>query len=124
MEFHTYSFEKLEVWKDSRQLVKMIYLLTKTYPASELYGLSSQMRRAAVSISANLSEGSGRMHIKEQSHFYQIAYSSAIELLNEIILSHDLDYIKNEEYNQTRSMIEKITRQIAQLRKNTNSINR
>jgi four helix bundle protein len=124
MEFYTYSFEKLDVWKDSRELVKMIYLLTKTYPASELYGLSSQMRRAAVSVSANLSEGSGRIHIKEQAHFYQIAYSSAIELLNEIILSHDLNYIKNEEYNQTRLIIEKITRQIAQLRKNTNSINR
>ena len=124
MEFYTYSFEKLQVWKDSRELVKMIYLLTKAYPSSELYGLSSQMRRAAVSISANLSEGSGRTHLKEQAHFYQIAYSSAIELLNESILSQDLNYISNEEYTHARLLIEKITRQVAQLRKNTNSINR
>jgi len=122
MEFYTYSFEKLDVWKDSRELVKMIYLLTKNYPSSELYGLSSQIRRASVSISANITEGSGRIHIKEQAHFYQIAYSSAIELLNELILSNDLNYIKHEELNQARVLIEKITRQIAQLRKSINMI--
>lgn len=120
MEYYTYSFEKLDVWKDSRELVKMIYLLTKAYPSSELYGLSSQIRRASVSISANIAEGSGRIHIKEQAHFYQIAYSSAIELLNELILSNDLNYIKHEELNQARLLIEKITRQIAQLRKSIN----
>ena len=123
MQFYTYSFEKLDVWKDSRELVKMIYLLTKAYPSSELYGLSSQIRRASVSISANIAEGSGRIHIKEQAHFYQIAYSSAIELLNELILSNDLNYIKNEELNQARLLIEKITRQIAQLRKSINMNN-
>ena len=122
MEYYTYSFEKLDVWKDSRELVKMIYLLTKAYPSSELYGLSSQIRRASVSISANIAEGSGRIHIKEQAHFYQIAYSSAIELLNELILSNDLNYIKHEELNQARLLIEKITRQIAQLRKSINMI--
>jgi four helix bundle protein len=123
MKFYTYSFEKLDVWKDSRELVKMIYLLTNAYPSSELYGLSSQIRRASVSISANIAEGSGRIHIKEQAHFYQIAYSSAIELLNELILSNDLNYIKHEELNQARLLIEKITRQIAQLRKSINMNN-
>ena len=100
----------------------MIYLLTKDYPSSELYGLCSQIRRASVSISANIAEGSGRIHIKEQAHCYQIAYSSAIELLNELILSNDLNYIKHEELNQARVLIEKITRQIAQLRKSINMI--
>ncbi len=119
MEYYTYSFEKLEVWNDARELVKMIYLLTKNYPSSELYGLSSQMRRASISISSNISEGSGRAHAKEQAHFYQIAYSSAIELLNELILSKDLNYVTIEEYNTARLLIEKITRQIAQLRKKT-----
>lgn len=98
MEFCAYTFEKPEVWKDARELVKMIYRLKGNFPPSELYGLTSQMRRAAVSISYNLSEGSGRTHSKKQAHFYQIAYSGSIELLNELILSLDLAYITFGEY--------------------------
>lgn len=117
LEFYTYAFEKLQVWKDARELVKLIYRLTEKLPFSELYGLTSRMRRAAVGISSNLAEGSGRTHAKEQAHFYQIAYSSAIELLNELILSLDLEYITYEEYKEARLLTEKVTRQITQLRK-------
>lgn len=121
MEFYTYAFEKLEVWKHARELVKLIYRLKAKFPASELYGLTSLMRRAAVSISANLAEGSGLTHSKEQAYFNQIAYSSSIELLNELILSLDLEYITFDQYREARLLLEKTTRQIAQLRKNTNN---
>jgi four helix bundle protein len=73
---HTCSFEKSEAWKESRKLVRQIYQLTKTFPDSEKFGLMSQMRRAAISVSSNLSEGSGRATVKDQKHFYRMAYSS------------------------------------------------
>lgn len=71
MEYYQYGFEKLEVWKDSKELVKKIYILTEQLPKTETYGLLSQMRRAAISISSNLAEGSGRTHQKDQAHFFK-----------------------------------------------------
>jgi four helix bundle protein len=86
-----YNFEKLEVWQNCRVLIKEIYLLTSTYPDSESFGLKSQMRRCAISISSNIAEGSGKTHKKNQANFYQIAYASALELLSQLIVSSDLN---------------------------------
>ena len=66
---YKYGFEKLQVWQDARQLVKIIYKLTAKYPSSEKFGLTNQMRRCAVSISSNLAEGTGRNSSKDQAHF-------------------------------------------------------
>ena len=75
---HTYSFEKLEVWKEARELVVWIYSITKEYPSEEKFGLVTQLRRAAVSVVSNLAEGSSRKSAKDQAHFSQIAYSSLL----------------------------------------------
>ncbi len=115
---HLYAFEKLQVWQDSRKLMKGIYEITAKYPNAELFGLSSQMRRAALSISSNLAEGSGRTSKKDQAHFYQISYSSGLELLNQLILSFDLAYINEVDYNTIRNQIEGITNKINALRRN------
>lgn len=117
MGFYQYSFEKLEVWKDSKELVKKIYACTAQFPKSEIYGIVSQMRRAAISISSTLAEGSGRTNQKDQAHFFQIAYSSAIEFLNQLIISLELQYVEPETYTETRSMIERLTVKINSLRK-------
>jgi len=66
---YTYSFEKLEVWKLARELVKEIYRLTEKFPSEEKFGLIGQLRRASVSVSSNLAEGSSRKSAKEQAHF-------------------------------------------------------
>lgn len=89
----TFSFEKLNIWQKSRQLLVVIYKLTKSFPDEERFGLISQMRRSSVSVSLNIAEGSGRHSAKDKARFTEIAYSSLLELLNQLILSHDLELI-------------------------------
>lgn len=112
-----YSFEKLHFWDQVRELVKTIYVVTKTYPDEEKYGLVTQMRRAVISISSNIAEGTSRASFKDQAHFSQIAFSSLMELLSQLIVSLDLGYIKEEKYNEIRLLIEDLSRQINALRK-------
>ena len=114
---HLDGFEKLNVWQNSRELTKQIYIATKTFPADEKYGIVSQMRRSAISISSNIAEGSSRSTAKDQAHFYTIAYSSAIELLNQLILSLDLEFLLLEQYQSLRISLEQITNQINALQK-------
>ena len=114
---YLYSFEKLEVWKLSKELCIYIYTITKNFPAEEKFGLCSQMRRASVSISSNIAEGCSRMSRPEQSHFYTIGYSSAIELLNQSIISNELQYLSLNELNMIRVKIESITKQLNSLKR-------
>jgi len=114
---HQYGFEKLRVWQKSRELTKHIYLITKNYPAEEKFGLVSQMRRSAISISSNIAEGSSRKSTKDQSHFYNMAYSSGLELLSQSILSLDLQLINEATYKELRESIEQITKQLNALSK-------
>ncbi len=76
---YVFSFEKLEVWKESILLVKVIYKLTDNFPSTEKFGLISQLRRASISISSNLAEGTLRNTNKDKTHFSTIAYSSTME---------------------------------------------
>jgi len=94
----TYSFEKLEVWKESIQLVKDIYMLSKGFPTDERFGLTSQMKRAIVSIASNISEETSRHTNKDKAHFTSIAYSSTLELLNQLIITKELGFITNKRY--------------------------
>ena len=113
----TYSFEKLESWKNARELAVWVYGITKNFPADEKFGIISQMRRAAISVASNIAEGTSRMTPKDQSHFSTIAYSSTIELLNDLIISLDLGFIKADLYLMGRELIEKQTLLSAGLRK-------
>ena len=105
---YTYSFEKLEVWKLSRELASTIYNVTKEFPSEEKYGLVTQMRRCSVSISSNLAEGSSRKSMKDQAHFTQIAYGSLMELLNQLIISADLGFMTEAQLFEIRPAIEEI----------------
>ena len=113
---HTYSFEKLEVWKDARQLVQWVYKITQSFPAEEKFGLIMQLRRASVSVVSNLAEGSARKSAKDQAHFSQIAYSSLIEILNQLIIAGDLKFINDDIITEGRSKIEKLSTKVAALR--------
>ena len=114
---YTFSFENMIAWKESRNLVKSIYKITSHYPKEELYSLTNQIRRAAVSIASNLAEGSGRSSPKDKSYFYQITYSSLMELLNQIYTSLDLQYIDDKTFNELRDKICAISYLINALRK-------
>jgi four helix bundle protein len=85
--------QKLDVWRKSISFVKQIYELTGSYPAEEKFGLVSQMRRAAISIPSNISEGAARSSQKEFIHFLYISQGSASELETQIIISKELSFI-------------------------------
>lgn len=110
-----YSFEKLEVWNDSRQLTKDVYKVTKSFPDDEKFGIINQMRRCSISICSNIVEGSYRTTGKDKSHFMTIAYSSLMELLNQSIISTDLGYMGNDELREIRNQVEKISNKLNSL---------
>lgn len=112
-----YGFEKLEVWQESRKLVKEVYLMTKMLPDSEKYGITSQVQRSAVSVSSNIAEGSSRVSSKDQAHFYQTAYASLMELLCQLTLCVDIGYLAETEYDSLRNTIDKVAFKLNALRK-------
>ncbi len=114
---YIFSFEKLEVWKEATSLCKKIYTLTENFPSSEKFGLISQLRRASVSISSNLAEGTSRTTNKDKAHYTTIAYSSTMEVLNQLILAKELEFLSEESYNKLRTSIYKITNMLNALRK-------
>jgi len=105
---YKYSFEKLEVWNDARNLVKMIYLQTDNFPEKERFGLSSQMQRAAVSIVSNITEGVSRSSVKEKIRFVELAYGSLMELYCQLYVSVDLDYLTPDTFTLIKAEIDKI----------------
>jgi len=113
---HVYPFEKLRVWESARQLIREVYRVTKAFPRSEMYGLASQTNRAAVSVAANLAEGSSRTSRKDQAHFSQIAYGSLMELACLLIVAVDLEFLPAEQETTLREEIESVSRQLNALR--------
>ena len=103
----------------SRELVKEIYQLTSTFPKDEKYGLTSQLRRASVSVSSNIAEGSTRWSKKDQSRFYEIAFGSLIEVLNQLILSTDLEFLQETQLTEIRTKIDQTGRMLNALHKST-----
>lgn len=92
------TFKDLKVWQKGMELVKEIYNITGTFPKDEQYGLTSQMRRAAISIPSNIAEGFRRRYAKEHKQFLSIALGSAAELETQVLIAKDLGYIKDESY--------------------------
>ena len=97
------SFKDLKVWKKGHELTLGIYQATKSFPKDEMYGLTSQLRRAAASIPANIAEGCVRGSIAEFRHFLQVALGSASELEYHILLSHELGYLDKSQYERLGS---------------------
>ncbi len=91
---------KLEAWLKAVELVTDIYKKTESFPKEERYGLTSQIRRAAVSIPANIAEGAGRYSSKEFAHFLSNAQGSASELETELIISNRLGYLDETSFSQ------------------------
>ena len=106
------SFEDLTVWQDAREFTNKIYILTKKFPKEELYGLTSQIRRATVSIMSNIAEGFDRRSDKELTNFLSIARASSSEVQNDLYIALDLNYISQVEFNQSYQKAKKIAKQI------------
>ncbi|RLD49596.1 MAG: four helix bundle protein, partial [Bacteroidetes bacterium] len=111
-----FSFEKLEVWQISRKFTKEIYRISSVFPDEEKFGLTSQIRRAVVSVSSNIAEGSSRRSGIEQARYTEIAYGSLLEVLNQLILAGDLNFISENEINVQRPVIEELVNKLYKLR--------
>ena len=99
------SYRDLEVWKLSIDFVKEMYVVTNGFPHTEIYGLTNQMRRAAVSIPSNIAEGQGRNSSKEFRQFLAISLGSTAELETQLIISNNIGYIEGGELN---NLLEKL----------------
>lgn len=98
------SFRDLEVWQKSIELTVHVYQLTKEFPREEIYGLTSQMRRSAVSIPSNIAEGSGRARTPDLMRFLSIARGSNCELQTQLILARELEFGKREEIDAAEDL--------------------
>lgn len=97
MEDFLFQFEKLNAWQEARKLVTNVYRLLEKFPKTENYALCDQLRRAAISVPSNLAKGTGRMAIKEQIHFLEIAFGSLMEVYCQLQIAVDLGYITPED---------------------------
>ncbi len=105
-------YRKLTVWQKSHELTLAIYKATIKFPKEEVYGLTSQARRAAVSVPANIAEGCGRQTEKELARFFQIAVGSASEVEYYALLAKDLKYISDKESDSLMNDVEEIKRML------------
>src|SRR5256885_7928160 len=112
MNSQQYSFEKLRVWQAARGLAKKVYLATADFPQRERYGLTSQCNRAAVSVAANLGEGTSRQSRKDQAHFSEISYGSLTELACLLILAKDVGVLSRNSQADLRATIEHVSAQL------------
>lgn len=108
-------YTDLDVWKEARILVKQIYTSLADFPKDEIFGLQSQIKRAAISIPSNIAEGSGRNHGKDSLQFFFVARGSAYELETQLYLSYDLNFIEKELLDTLLNQLEKVRRLLAGL---------
>lgn len=116
-----HNFKDLLIWQKSRDLVKELYEITATFPDSEKFGIVTQLRRAVVSISSNISEGAGRGSNKDFSRFLDMSEGSANEVLNLLFLSYDLNFIKVEILNLLTEKLEEVIKMINGFRNKLNN---
>ena len=114
---YKYSFERLNVWQEARRFVTRIYKITQNFPDVEKFGLTNQIRRASVSIPANIAEGTSRNSKKDQAHFTNISYGSLMEVLSHLYISLDLNFITQEDFNTLKIKIYDLSNQINALHK-------
>ena len=110
-------FRQLKVWEKSHQLALAIYKVTAKFPKEELYGLTSQVRRASMSIPTNIAEGCGRNTDADFARFLQMAMGSASETEYRLLLSHDLSFLNKEQYDKLNTAVTEVKRMLASLLK-------
>ena len=110
------TFRELDAYKEGKKLIKEVYRLLKKFPKEEQYAMCDQLRRAAISITSNIAEGSGRNSFKEKAHFLEFSYGSLMEVLSQMDVACDLEYITVEEFNNFEVMVENVGRLLSGLK--------
>ena len=100
------NYKQLIIWKKGIELVKAVYLLSKNFPTEEKFGMISQLTRAAVSVPANIAEGSSRHSEKDYARFIQIALGSAFEVQTYLVIAKEMEWISNEKTEPVESLVE------------------
>lgn len=104
------NFQDLIVWQKAHALLLEVYKITRKFPHHELFTLTSQIRRASLSVGSNIVEGFKRAHIKESIQFYAVAAASLEEVKYQLIVARDLGYIDAKEYNQIEFLADEVGR--------------
>jgi four helix bundle protein len=112
-----FNYEKLEVWQEAIAFADLIYSITKRFPSEERFGLTNQMRRAVVSISSNLAEGSARNSRIEFARFVEVASGSTFEVASQAFIAHRQDMLSEADFNQVYEGSEKLGRMLSGLRR-------
>ena len=111
-----HQFKELLIWKKSREFCQKIYYVTSTFPSEEKFGLTNQLRRATVSIPSNIAEGSSRNSNKDFARFLEIAIGSAYEVETQLLISHDLGFINQENIIDLTNTLEEIIKMTSRFR--------
>lgn len=110
------TYRELIVWQKSFELARPIYEVTGNFPKSEIYGITSQMRRASISIPSNIAEGFARKHKKEFSQFVSVAFGFGAELETQLLLSKELRFITEGKFNELNDLLREIMKMLNALR--------
>lgn len=109
------SYKELIVWQKSIDLIVQVYNITKSFPKEEIYGLTSQMRRAAISIPSNIAEGFSRKHRQEYSQFIRIAFGSGAELETQLIIVKRLGFVSDKVLEDINSLLQEVMKMLNKL---------
>lgn len=112
-----HQFKNLDFWKRSRAFCSLVYQVTKDYPKDERFGLTNQLRRAAVSIPSNIAEGAAKTSKKDFNRFLEISLGSAYEVETQLLISKDLDYLTESRFTELNANLEIIIKQIRSFKK-------
>jgi len=112
-----FNFEKLDVWRKAIDLADLVYKSTRTFPTDERFGLTNQMRRAAVSVSSNIAEGTSRISQSDFKRFVEIATGSVFEVISQAFVGRRQGFLNEEAFSQLYASAEEIGRMLSGLRK-------
>ena len=111
-----FSYRNLRVYQQAKELVIYVYNLLKFFPKEENYALCDQLRRAVISVPSNIAEGMGRISIKEQIHFIEIAFGSLNEVMCQLEIAYELQFINKEQMMQSEEQVKNIAQMLSGLR--------
>jgi four helix bundle protein len=112
-----FNFEKLDVWQKAIDFADLVYKLTRQFPDDERFGLTNQLRRAAVSISSNIAEGSSRSSKSDFARFVEIATGSVFEVVSQAFIAHRQSFLSEDQFREIYADAEELSRMLSGLRK-------
>ena len=112
-----FKFEKLDIWKKAANFADTVYHTTRTFPSDERFGLTSQLRRAAVSVSSNIAEGASRSSDNDFARFLEIAYGSLLEAVSESEIARRQGFLDNSKYTTLYNQAEELSKMLSGFRK-------